>query len=233
MFEATHEVLLRLVAEGLIDGLRVDHPDGLADPRGYLRRLAERTGGALGGPPRRSSPAPRTAAGGLAVRRDHRLRRAGRGRRPVPGPGRRRAADRGLPAAHRRARPRSPGWPRPPSARRPARPSPPRCPGWPGCRRPPGTRPWRAQRRRPGHRAGRAARPPCRCTARMWCRASPPRRRRPGIGAAGRRRRLPGRGCRSAARRPGRRGRPGPRPRPRGGRARPSSSWRSSRSAGR
>ncbi len=45
VFEATHEVILRLVGEGLIDGLRVDHPDGLADPRGYLRRLAERTGG--------------------------------------------------------------------------------------------------------------------------------------------------------------------------------------------
>ncbi len=45
VFEATHEVILRLVADGLIDGLRVDHPDGLADPRGYLRRLAERTGG--------------------------------------------------------------------------------------------------------------------------------------------------------------------------------------------
>jgi hypothetical protein len=29
-----------------VDGLRVDHPDGLADPRGYLRRLAEVTGGA-------------------------------------------------------------------------------------------------------------------------------------------------------------------------------------------
>src|SRR5262249_29592971 len=30
----------------LIDGLRVDHPDGLADPRGYLDRLAKATGGA-------------------------------------------------------------------------------------------------------------------------------------------------------------------------------------------
>ena len=29
-----------------MDGLRVDHPDGLADPRGYLRRLAAATGGA-------------------------------------------------------------------------------------------------------------------------------------------------------------------------------------------
>ena len=39
-------MLLRLLREGLIDGLRVDHPDGLADPRGYLARLAAETGGA-------------------------------------------------------------------------------------------------------------------------------------------------------------------------------------------
>ena len=45
VFEATHQVPLRLAAEGLIDGLRVDHPDGLADPGGYLRRLAGATGG--------------------------------------------------------------------------------------------------------------------------------------------------------------------------------------------
>ena len=45
VFAATHGLLLRLVDEGLIDGLRVDHPDGLADPRGYLRRLAAATGG--------------------------------------------------------------------------------------------------------------------------------------------------------------------------------------------
>ncbi len=46
VFEATHGTLLRLHAEGLLDGFRIDHPDGLADPRGYLRRLAEATGGA-------------------------------------------------------------------------------------------------------------------------------------------------------------------------------------------
>ena len=46
VFAATHQVLLRLVAEGVIDGLRVDHPDGLAEPRGYLSRLATETGGA-------------------------------------------------------------------------------------------------------------------------------------------------------------------------------------------
>jgi (1->4)-alpha-D-glucan 1-alpha-D-glucosylmutase len=46
VFAATHQVLLRLLAEGLIDGLRIDHPDGLADPGGYLARLAEATGNA-------------------------------------------------------------------------------------------------------------------------------------------------------------------------------------------
>ncbi|YAL82904.1 malto-oligosyltrehalose synthase [Dermacoccaceae bacterium W4C1] len=40
VFDATHEVLLRLHHEGLIDGFRIDHPDGLADPAGYLERLA-------------------------------------------------------------------------------------------------------------------------------------------------------------------------------------------------
>jgi (1->4)-alpha-D-glucan 1-alpha-D-glucosylmutase len=46
VFDAAHTVITRLVAEGLVDGLRVDHPDGLADPGGYLRRLAAATGGA-------------------------------------------------------------------------------------------------------------------------------------------------------------------------------------------
>ncbi|GAA5071680.1 (1-_4)-alpha-D-glucan 1-alpha-D-glucosylmutase [Thermocatellispora tengchongensis] len=45
VFEATHQVILSLVEEGIVAGLRVDHPDGLADPRGYLARLSERTGG--------------------------------------------------------------------------------------------------------------------------------------------------------------------------------------------
>ncbi len=41
VFAATHELALRLVREGVVDGLRIDHPDGLADPAGYLRRLCE------------------------------------------------------------------------------------------------------------------------------------------------------------------------------------------------
>jgi (1->4)-alpha-D-glucan 1-alpha-D-glucosylmutase len=44
-FDATHAEVLRWIGEGLVDGLRVDHPDGLADPGGYLDRLAEATGG--------------------------------------------------------------------------------------------------------------------------------------------------------------------------------------------
>ncbi|MFF3887255.1 malto-oligosyltrehalose synthase [Streptomyces sp. NPDC001914] len=45
VFAATHAKILELVADGVIDGLRVDHPDGLADPDAYLRRLHEATGG--------------------------------------------------------------------------------------------------------------------------------------------------------------------------------------------
>jgi (1->4)-alpha-D-glucan 1-alpha-D-glucosylmutase len=44
VFEATHALALRLARDGVVDGLRVDHPDGLADPAGYLQRL--RDGGA-------------------------------------------------------------------------------------------------------------------------------------------------------------------------------------------
>ena len=42
VFEATHGKIFELVAEGLIDGLRIDHIDGLADPRGYCRKLRRR-----------------------------------------------------------------------------------------------------------------------------------------------------------------------------------------------
>ena len=40
VFEATHATVLGWVAAGQVTGLRVDHPDGLADPGAYLRRLA-------------------------------------------------------------------------------------------------------------------------------------------------------------------------------------------------
>ncbi len=42
VFEATHGKIFQLVEEGLVDGLRIDHIDGLADPRGYCRKLRRR-----------------------------------------------------------------------------------------------------------------------------------------------------------------------------------------------
>jgi (1->4)-alpha-D-glucan 1-alpha-D-glucosylmutase len=43
VFDESHRLLIELVHAGDLDGLRIDHPDGLADPRGYLRRLAKVT----------------------------------------------------------------------------------------------------------------------------------------------------------------------------------------------
>jgi len=43
VFDATHSLVVDLLKAGRIDGLRIDHPDGLADPKGYLDRLAEAT----------------------------------------------------------------------------------------------------------------------------------------------------------------------------------------------
>jgi (1->4)-alpha-D-glucan 1-alpha-D-glucosylmutase len=42
VFEDVHKTIFRLYAEGLIDGLRCDHVDGLADPRRYCRQLRHR-----------------------------------------------------------------------------------------------------------------------------------------------------------------------------------------------
>ena len=46
VFEEAHAEIRRWFREGLADGLRIDHPDGLADPAEYLHRLEELTGGA-------------------------------------------------------------------------------------------------------------------------------------------------------------------------------------------
>src|SRR5207244_7597194 len=40
--EVTHAKVLELVHDGLVEGLRIDHPDGLANPREYLERLRDR-----------------------------------------------------------------------------------------------------------------------------------------------------------------------------------------------
>lgn len=42
VFEATHGKIFELISAGLVDGLRIDHIDGLADPRGYCRKLRRR-----------------------------------------------------------------------------------------------------------------------------------------------------------------------------------------------
>ena len=81
----SHALLLRLYAEGLIDGVRVDHVDGLADPAGYCRKLrrgsgCERPAAPLISWSRRSCCAARRCRR-LGVRRHHRLRLHGRGER--------------------------------------------------------------------------------------------------------------------------------------------------------
>ena len=46
VFDETHALPLRWLASGRVQGLRVDHPDGLRDPEGYLRRLRSVADGA-------------------------------------------------------------------------------------------------------------------------------------------------------------------------------------------
>ncbi|MGI8433327.1 MAG: malto-oligosyltrehalose synthase [Nocardioidaceae bacterium] len=46
VFDATHALLVDLHRRGVVDGFRIDHPDGLADPEDYLSRLAAATDGA-------------------------------------------------------------------------------------------------------------------------------------------------------------------------------------------
>ena len=42
VFEATHALIFRMIEQNNLDGLRIDHIDGLRDPLGYLRQLTER-----------------------------------------------------------------------------------------------------------------------------------------------------------------------------------------------
>lgn len=42
VFEVTHQLALELIANGKVDGLRIDHPDGLYDPHQYFQRLQDR-----------------------------------------------------------------------------------------------------------------------------------------------------------------------------------------------
>ena len=58
VFEAVHALPLRLYAEGVIDGVRVDHVDGLADPAAYCRRLRDRLAEVGAARPAGSAPGP-------------------------------------------------------------------------------------------------------------------------------------------------------------------------------
>ncbi|HKW81271.1 MAG TPA: malto-oligosyltrehalose synthase, partial [Casimicrobiaceae bacterium] len=66
VFEASHRLLLRLLAEGKVDALRIDHPDGLYDPKAYFERLQAAVRSALSAraaaAPRRRRSAPPAAS---------------------------------------------------------------------------------------------------------------------------------------------------------------------------
>ncbi|MGD8910404.1 MAG: malto-oligosyltrehalose synthase, partial [Chromatiales bacterium] len=47
VFEAAHELALELIAKGKVQGMRIDHPDGLYDPAGYFSRLQARVAAPL------------------------------------------------------------------------------------------------------------------------------------------------------------------------------------------
>ncbi len=60
VFEATHRLVLQWLADGWVDGLRIDHSDGLADPAGYFARLQQRHAEAVGAPAEVAVAAPHT-----------------------------------------------------------------------------------------------------------------------------------------------------------------------------
>ena len=82
VFDAAHELVFRLVGEGKVTALRVDHPDGLYAPGEYFRRLQE---GALVATARRLVPelAPAEAEALGALYRARAARPAGRAGRPA------------------------------------------------------------------------------------------------------------------------------------------------------
>jgi (1->4)-alpha-D-glucan 1-alpha-D-glucosylmutase len=65
VFEATHRFVIDLIAKRKLDGLRIDHPDGLYDPLQYYQRLQQRVAAALAGaqiPTKALAEAPNTRA---------------------------------------------------------------------------------------------------------------------------------------------------------------------------
>jgi (1->4)-alpha-D-glucan 1-alpha-D-glucosylmutase len=60
VFDESHALIRGWIENGLVDGLRIDHPDGLFDPGDYLARLADATGGV-------AAPDGQTPRGGVYV----------------------------------------------------------------------------------------------------------------------------------------------------------------------
>ena len=192
--------------DGLVDGLRVDHPDGLADPGGYLDALRPRTGGAyvlvekiLEGDERCPPTGPATGTTGYDALADI-------DRVLVDPSGQRRStrSTRGCAAAAD-----VDAWaeldPRRPSARSPTGSCGPRC----AVDRSSPTAPTADGRRRRRRRASPSCSPASRCTARTCRSARAPRRgrrapRRPRTGPTSPRRSTP---LVPRARRPGASGR--------------------------
>ena len=102
VFEATHARCSSSSREGVVDGIRVDHPDGLAEPAALPRRLREAGRRARLG---REDPRARRAAARVAGRGHDGLRVPERFDGALRRPGRRGAADRAVSRAHRRRRP--------------------------------------------------------------------------------------------------------------------------------
>ena len=103
VFADSHVEIRRWFTEGLVDGLRVDHPDGLRDPQGYLDDLAELTGHAYVLVEKILEPG-EELPGSVGDRRHHGVRRAGPHRPGAHRPGRAGAARRARGDAARRRR---------------------------------------------------------------------------------------------------------------------------------
>ena len=128
VFQETHALVLSLVREGFVDALRIDHPDGMRDPAGYLTRLRE--GGAdTVWVEKILEPVGATAR--LAGRRDRRVRVPQRGLRGVRRPARGGGADGAVGGGVRRRAPVSSSSRSRPSASRPPARSPPSWSDWP------------------------------------------------------------------------------------------------------
>lgn len=75
VFEATHAMIFRLYTEGLVDGVRIDHVDGLADPGGYCRKLRRRLQALTSQRPPELPPAPAYIIVEKILGHDEKLRR--------------------------------------------------------------------------------------------------------------------------------------------------------------